>query len=218
MHLGDFAQGIVGTSAIVASGVPQALGYAFAAQQKRSEQVVVCFFGEGALAEGAWHESMNFAALKKLPILFVCENNLYAIYSHMRDRVPAVNICERVATYRIPAERVEGGDVERILAAASEAVAAIRGGSGPRFLECETYRWRDHVGPGEDRVHKYRPDAALDGWIARDEMKRLANLLPPDQRAAIDAEVEDELAAALAFAEKSPYPNDRELDLHVFKG
>src|SRR5664279_322496 len=158
MHLGDLAHGIVGTSAIVATGIPQALGYAFAAKQRRLGQVVVCFFGEGAMDEGAWHESMNFAALKKLPILFVCENNLYAIYSHVRDRMAGPGLGARSQAYGIPAELIQDHVPMELHERAGAAVAAVRRGEGPRFIECMTYRWRDHVGPTEDRIHKYRAD------------------------------------------------------------
>jgi pyruvate dehydrogenase E1 component alpha subunit len=216
MHLVDVGVGMMGTSAIVATSIPQAVGYAFAIKQRRAPTVVVCFFGEGAMDEGVFHESLNFAALKKLPVLFVCENNGYAIYSNVKDRMANHSICARSESYGIPAVRIEQGNAERIRAQTATDAAAIRSGSGPRFIEAMTCRWRDHVGPGEDRIHKYRPDAELDGWIAADEMKRLGELLGAEKRAAIDREVEDELATAIAFAEKSPYPADREIYDHVF--
>lgn len=216
MHLVDIPAGMMGTSAIVATSIPQAVGYAFAIKRRRSDAVVVCFFGEGAMDEGVWHESMNFAALKKLPVLFVCENNNYAIYSNVKDRMAGGQVCARAATYGIPAVRIERGDTRQVFAQTAADAAAIRAGSGPRFIEAMTCRWRDHVGPGEDRVHRYRPDAELDAWIAADEMKTLGALLQPAARDAIDREVEAELAAAIAFAEQSPYPDNREIFDHVF--
>lgn len=216
MHLVSKDHHMMGTSAIVASSVPQAVGYAFALKQRKSNAIVVCFFGEGAMDEGVWHESMNFAALKKVPVLFVCENNTYAIYSNVRDRMANFNIRARAELYGIPTALVERGDSEKLFAQVTSDAAAIRGGSGPRFIEAMTFRWRDHVGPGEDRIHKYRPDAELDAWIANDEMKRLGEKIPPKDRDAIDREVEAELAASVAFAEQSPYPEDREIYDHVF--
>jgi len=216
MHLVAVDKGMMGTSAIVASSIPQAVGYAFALKQKKSDAVVVCFFGEGAMDEGVWHESMNFAALKKVPVLFVCENNAYAIYSNVRDRMANFNIRARAELYGIPTSLVERGDSAKLFAQVQTDVAAIRAGSGPRFIEAMTYRWRDHVGPGEDRVHKYRPDKELDDWIAGDEMKRLGDQIPAAARDTIDREVEAELQASIDFAEQSPYPEDREIYDHVF--
>lgn len=207
MHLGDKAAGMVGTSAIVATGIPLAVGNALAMKMQQKDAVTTVFFGEGATDEGVFHESMNFAALKKLPILFVCENNQYAIYSHVRDRMRSENLCERANAYGMPAARIENGDVFEVNERARIAVEAIRAGNGPQFLECMTYRWRDHVGPGEDRHIEYRPDEELDRWIADDQIARLGEMLSPSDRRQIEAEVETEIAQAVAFAEASPFPN-----------
>ena len=218
MHLVDLSVGMMSASAIVATTLPHAVGYALAQKMKRSDVVVAVFFGEGAMDEGVFHESINFAALKQLPILFVCENNHYAIYSHIRDRMAGENPCERARAYRVPATRIDGGDIVRLHETACADVAAIRAGGGPRFIECETQRWRDHVGPDEDRKIGYRADAALDRWIADDQVRRLAALLPEAARHAIETRVERELAAAVDFAERSPFPPDAELYEHVFHG
>jgi TPP-dependent pyruvate/acetoin dehydrogenase alpha subunit len=217
MHLGDVGAGMIGTSAIVGTTLPLALGHAFALKRKTSDSIVCVFFGEGAMDEGVFHETANFAALKKLPVLFVCENNHYAIYSHVKDRMPAVNICERAGAYRIPARRIAGGDIFAIHAAAAEAIAAVRGGGGPRFLECETHRWRDHVGPGEDLHIGYRSAESLKVWIDGDQNVRLAALLGESARRRIEAEVEAEIARAHHFAETSPFPAAETMYTHVFK-
>src|SRR4029079_13567391 len=143
---------------------------------KKSPAIVACFFGEGAVDEGAFHESINFASLKKLPILFVCENNFYAIYSHVKDRLAGPGLCARAQAYGVEAELIEDGDPLALHARAGAAIAAVRRGEGPRFLECMTYRWRDHVGPTEDRQHKYRPDTELDHKIATDNPASLGGL------------------------------------------
>lgn len=215
MHLIDVEAHMMGTSAIVATTIPQAVGYAVVAKQRKAKHIVVSVFGDGATDEGAYHECMNFASLKKLPMLFVCENNQYAIYSHVRDRMPDDNFCERAETYRIPAVRVEDGDAVATYREARRAVAEIRSGGGPRFIEVMTYRWYDHVGPGEDRMYKYRPDAELDGWIARDQLKVLAAKVPDPERTRIESAVEAEIAAAITFAEESPFPADAELYSNV---
>lgn len=207
MHLGDMNVGMIGTSAIVSTSIPLAVGNALAMKMRGREIVTVVFFGDGATDEGVYHESLNFAALKKLPILFVCENNNYAIYSHVADRMPKVNICDRAEVYGIPALRIEGGDVFRIHREAGAAIDAVRHGEGPRLLECETFRWRDHVGPGEDRHIQYRPDEELDKWIANDQVARLGNLLDDQIRDHIEDEVMMEIGKAIDYAEASPFPD-----------
>jgi TPP-dependent pyruvate/acetoin dehydrogenase alpha subunit len=218
MHLIDTSAHMMGTSAIVATTIPQAVGYALVAKMRKANHIVVSVFGDGATDEGAYHESMNFASLKKLPILFFCENNKYAIYSHVRDRMPDDNFCERAETYRIPAARVEDGDTLGVYREARRAVAEIRAGKGPQFIEALTYRWRDHVGPGEDRIYKYRPDSELDDWIKRDQLKILATKIADPERAQIEKVVEAEIADAIAFAESSPFPADNELYVDVLHG
>lgn len=218
MHLIDVAAGMMGTSAIVATTIPHAVGYALVAKMRRADLVVVSVYGDGATDEGVYHESMNFASLKKLPILFVCENNQYAIYSHVRERMADDNFCERAESYRIPAARVENGDTLDMYRETRRAVAAIRAGNGPQFIEALTCRWRDHVGPGEDRAYRYRPDAELDGWIKRDQLKILAAEINDGDRAEIEQSVEAEIARAIEFAEASPFPGDEELYANVLHG
>lgn len=218
MHLVDPSVGMMGTSAIVATGISNAVGAALALRMAKSKAIVVCFFGEGATDEGAWHESMNFASLKNLPILFVCENNFYAIYSHVRDRLAGPGLLARSEAYGIPAERIDDHEPMKLHERARAAVAAVRRGEGPRFLECMTYRWRDHVGPDEDRIHRYRPDAELDKKIENDNLKIVGDLLPAAQRKTIEATEEMRVADAIAFAEASAFPEDKEIHHYVFSG
>jgi TPP-dependent pyruvate/acetoin dehydrogenase alpha subunit len=218
MHLVDPAVGMMGTSAVVATGVSNAVGAALALKMQRSKAIVVCFFGEGATDEGAWHESMNFASLKKLPILFICENNFFAIYSHVKDRMAGPGLRARSRAYGIDAELIEDHEPMLLHERAGAAVEAVRGGSGPRFLECMTYRWRDHVGPGEDRVHQYRPDAELDAKIEGDNLKIVGDMLAGALRKSIEDAEEKRVADAIAFAEASTFPEDREIYDHVFSG
>tara|TARA_Y100001934_G_C12377453_1_gene790043 strand:+ start:2626 stop:3570 length:945 start_codon:yes stop_codon:yes gene_type:complete len=217
MHLVDTAVGMMGTSAIVATTIPQAVGYALAVQMRGEKTAVVVFFGDGATDEGVYAESLNFAALKKLPILFVCENNGYAIYSSVESRMPDANFCERAESYRIPAVRIVSGVTQEIGTAAASAINKIRNTEGPQFMECLTARWRDHVGPDEDRIWKYRSDEELDDWIKRDDLAAIGGSLEPANRSNIEAAVETEIAEAIAFAEASPFPGDEELLDHVFR-
>ena len=216
MHLVDPEVGMMGTSAVVATGISNAVGAALALKMQKSKSIVVCFFGEGATDEGAWHESMNFASLKKLPILFVCENNFYAIYSHVRDRLAGPGLLARSNAYGIPAEHIEDHEPMKLHERAGVAVAEVRQGAGPRFLECMTYRWRDHVGPNEDRVHRYRPDAELNAKIENDNLKIVGDMLAAELRKSIEAAVEQRVADAIAFAEASTFPEDSEVYDHVF--
>ncbi len=206
MHLIDLGAGVLGASAVVATTIPQAVGYAYALRLRREPALVASVFGDGAVEEGAFHESMNFAALHRLPVLFVCENNRYAIHSHLRDRQAIPSIADFARGYGMPSERITDGDVRAILDAARRAVDAIRRGEGPRFLECLTYRWREHVGPGEDFDAGYRAHAEAAPWMEHDPVAREGAQLAPAERQAIEAEVEAEIAAALAFAEQSPVP------------
>jgi len=216
MHLVDPDVNLMGTSAIVATGLPDATGYALAQKMRGDEAVTVCFFGEGAADEGVFYESINFAALRRLPILFVCENNQYAIYSHVSARMAGYGLTERVRAYGIPCEKDETGDFLQIYGAAGRAIKDVRNGLGPRFIEIATTRWRDHVGPGEDRHYQYRPDDQLDEAIANDPVKRLGGMLDEKTRAGIARDVEKEIGEAIAFAEASAFPEDKDVHDDVF--
>lgn len=217
MHLIDLAHGVMGTSAVVGSTIPLAVGYAYAVKLQGRPLVVASMFGDGGVEEGVFHESMNFAKLKDVPALFICENNLYACHSRQRDRQSLDNICERVRGYGIPAERIEGNDVLAIFDRVTATVDEIRHGGGPRFFECMTYRWKEHVGPGEDWHLGYRSREEAEPWIRNDPMKRLGEALDPDARRRIEVEVEAELREAMAFAEESPFPDAGELYTDVLK-
>lgn len=217
MHLIDMSHNVLGASAVVGTTVPVAIGFALTFRRTRAPRVVASFFGDGATEEGVFNESLNFAALHKLPVLFVCENNGYAIHTPIGKRWATRHLCERVATYGIPTHRIEDGDVLELRATVSEAVEAMRTGtSGPVFIECQTYRWREHVGPNEDFDAGYRPRSDLEPWQANDQVEIIGKRLPQERRIAIDAEIERELKDAIAFAESSPFPSLEALNTHVF--
>jgi len=217
MHLVDVPQGVMGTSAVVATTIPNAVGYAYAIKLRRERRVVVSFFGDGATEEGVFHESLNFAALKKLPILFVCENNHYAIHTHQRQRQANDDICGRVRTHGLPTERIEQNDVLALHTAAKRSIGALRDGGGPAFIECMTYRWLEHVGPGEDFALGFREREEAASWKAGDPVKALGDRLDDSARAQIDREVEGEIKAAFDFAESSAFPGAEELHRHVYR-
>jgi TPP-dependent pyruvate/acetoin dehydrogenase alpha subunit len=217
MHLIDTEKGVMGTSAIVGTTIPISVGYAYGLKYNGSDSVVVSFFGDGAIDEGAFHESLNFAALKKLPVLFVCENNFYAIHSHHLSRHHSDNICERAASYGMPAEKIEDGDIFRIYESAGKHIEAIRQGKGPVFLECITCRWKEHVGPNDDFHLGYRSEKEVACWKEKDQLTRLRNLLSSNNVSVIENEVEQEIKDAFEFAEKSPFPEGVVLYEDVFK-
>ncbi len=216
MHLIGMDQNILGTSAVVGTTIPVAVGYALALKREGAGRVVAAFLGDGATEEGAFYESLNFAALHKLPVLFVCENNGLAIHAPLSKRWAAMDLCRRVEGFGLPARKLQGDDLLAVRAAAGEAVESIREGAGPVFLECEIYRWREHVGPNEDTHEAYRSADEADRWKARDPMPKLAALLSDAEAKAIERDVEAQIAAAVAFAEASPFPDETELLRDVF--
>lgn len=212
MHLIDTDVGMMGTSAVVGTTIANSVGYSYAMKYRRSDAVVASFFGDGATEEGVFHESLNFAALKRLPILFVCENNSYAIHTHQLRRQALANIAGRARSYGMPAERADDGDVLALHDRVSRLVADIRSGAtGPVFLECKTYRWKEHVGPGEDWHLGYRQPQELVPWREHDALAKLAAQIDDVTRSQIEGEVECEIEVAFAFADLSPEPKPEAL-------
>ncbi len=217
MHLVDVARGVMGTSAVVATTIPNALGYAYALKLRKESRVVVSFFGDGATEEGVFAESLNFAALKKLPILFVCENNRYAIHTHQSRRQASDDIGGRVKSHGVPAHRIEQNDVLALHDLSEKLVTEMREGKGPAFVECMTYRWLEHVGPGEDFALGFRERAEAETWKEGDPVKTVGARLEAAARAKIEKDVEAEIAAAFDFAESSAFPGPEELHRHVYR-
>jgi TPP-dependent pyruvate/acetoin dehydrogenase alpha subunit len=204
MHIADPGKGILGATAIVGGGLPMAVGAALSAQVRRSGQVAIAFFGEGAVAEGVFHESLNLASLWRLPVVFVCENNQYAELTPVSVHL-AADVHRLAEPFGIPGLHVDGNDVEAVYEAAFEAVSRARRGDGPTLLEFETYRWSGHY---EGDPEKYRTREEVDGWKARDPIasfrERLAPVVGRQQLAEIDAEVEREIESAADRALAGP--------------
>ena len=217
MHLVDVKAGVMGTSAVVGSTISNAVGYAYALSYLRKDAIVVSFFGDGAVDEGAFYESLNFAALKKTPIVFICENNRYAIHSHQLARQSKDNISERASACGVLAKRIEDNDVieiyENVLAAARSLRARQ---SGPYLFECMTYRWREHVGPNEDYDLGYRTRDEAKTWMDNDQVKCIADKVPASSRLQIENDVDQEIRSAVEFAESCPFPDRSELLLDDF--
>jgi len=217
MHLIDTRARVMGASAVVGTTIPQAVGFAYAVKLQRKDSVVASFFGDGAVDEGVFYESLNFAALKALPIVFVCENNRYAIHTHQSKRQKLDNICERARGQGMPAEQIPNNDVQRIYECISESVGQLRAGSsGPFFFECLTYRLKEHVGPSDDFQLGYRTREEADVWLRTDPIEQLRAHLDAAERRRIETEVEAEIKDAFAFAEQSPWPEASELYTDVY--
>ncbi|MDP7546139.1 MAG: thiamine pyrophosphate-dependent dehydrogenase E1 component subunit alpha [Alphaproteobacteria bacterium] len=220
MHLVDMNAGVLGMSAVVGTTVPIAAGYGFAlkreGQGKDECRIAASFMGDGATEEGVFSETLNFSALHKLPVLFICENNGFAIHSPTSNRWATEALCERVATYGIPTYEITDGNVFSIRNTAEKAIAEIRAGGGPQFMECKTYRWREHVGPNEDYDDGYRSRDDFKPWLEDDQVARTGDMMDAAERDDIDADIEKQITEAVEFAEQSPWPEPEELFSHVF--
>jgi len=220
MHLIDMKHGVLGASAVVGTTIPVAAGYALALQNDAKitgkQRLVVALCGDGGTEEGCFYETLNFAALRKLPIIFICENNRLAIHTPIEKRWASEQLCERVATFGIKTHKIDDADVFKIRETVTEAAAEIRQGSGPIFIECATYRWLEHVGPRDDHSDDYRDSAEYQSWKEKDQITRLAHMLDDATREKIEQEVKAEIQVAEAFAEQSPYPAAEELYTHVY--
>jgi pyruvate dehydrogenase E1 component alpha subunit len=223
MHLVDLAAGFVGAVPIVGSTIPIATGLAFADRQLKRDRVTIAFLGEAATEEGVFHESVNFASLHRLPIVFVCENNLYSVYSPLHVRQPAHRgLCELAAGHGIAAHAGDGNDPLAVHDLARAAVDRARSGQGPVFLELKTYRWREHCGPGFDNHIGYRTEAEFLSWRERDPIAtfeyrlRQAGDFDELRHAQFQDRVETEIATAFAAAHAAPYPAGTTLLDHVY--
>ena len=217
MHLVSLEHGVMSTTAIVASSIPNAVGYAYALKLQNSKQIVVSFCGDGATEEGVTSESWNFAALHKLPILFVCENNELAIHTKRSQRQASLDICGRAEANGVPATLIDQYNTETIYKIAGDLIEKIRDGQGPQFLEVVASRWLEHVGPNEDFKLGYRSEDEVTPFREQDEIERLGSLLDQQVKAEIDQEIENEINKAIQFAESSQFPQKEELLKYVYK-
>lgn len=219
MHIFDAATRFYGGNAIVGGGLPMAVGLALADRMNERNVVSACFFGDGAVAEGEFHESLNLAALWKLPVLFVCENNLYAMGTSLEISESETDIAAKARSYRMAAEAVDGMDVVAVEAAAKRAVEAIRAGEGPQFLECQTYRFRAH---SMFDAQLYRDRTEVQQWKEKGPLRRFIDwmteneLLHDDDLKQIEDDVAAEVAESVAFAEAGQWEPVSELTRGVY--
>ncbi|MDE2343311.1 MAG: pyruvate dehydrogenase (acetyl-transferring) E1 component subunit alpha [Betaproteobacteria bacterium] len=208
MHLFDAGRRFYGGNAIVGGGLPLAVGLALAAHMQGEARIAACFFGEGAVAEGAFHESMNLAALWKLPVLFCCENNLYAMGTALERSESQTDLCAKAESYKVPAFRADGMDVVSVREVTLQALSRVREGSGPVFVEYRTYRFRAH---SMFDPELYRERKEVEDWKKRGPIHTFSARLKAEGKlteeafVALDAQAMAEVAAAVAFAEAAPY-------------
>ena len=221
MHISNMALGMLGANGIVGGGPPIAMGAAFSNRFRKTKQVSVAFFGDGASNEGSFHEAANMAALYKLPCIFVCENNGYGEYTPQANHQAIVDVADRASGYGMPGVVVDGMDVMAVYEAAGEAIERARKGDGPTLLECKTYRYYDHVGV-RGMGMTYRTEEEVEAWKQRDAIqsfeKRLQQLgvMSSKQIDAVHAAVSKDIDEAIKFADESPYPAPETLLQNVY--
>lgn len=223
MHVIAKDVNFMGTSALVAGVIPIAAGAALASLMKKDGKVSVVFFGDGATEEGVFHETLNFAAMKKLPVVFICENNFYATHSHQMTRQAFDNIYKRSSIYNIPGIRVDGNDVLKVHETAANAIDNARKGKGATLIEYRTYRWLEHVGCYYDYELGYRSKEELDKWMKKCPIKTYEAMLLKKRiitQNTIDAmkkDIREEIEEAVSFAKTSPFPEPEEALKDVYK-
>jgi len=218
MHIADFEIGILGANGMVGGGIPIAAGSGITNKiMKKNDAVTVCFFGEGASNEGVFHESLNLAAVWKLPVVFLCENNLYQVFTSVKESCSVQDISVRSASYGIPGVTVDGNDVFELYKALDTAIGRCRAGEGPTLIEAKTYRWDGHYTGDGYAKGGYRTVEEIEEWKKRDPIKRLGEYLlenkmsTEDELECIHKRLEEEMKAAEEFAKASPWPEDEEL-------
>jgi len=226
MHVVAPEVGFLGAAPIVAGTISLAVGAALASKIRSDKRVSVSFFGDGATGEGVFYESLNFAALKKLPIIFACENNFYSTHMPLRECRSKDNIYESGIPFGVPGYKIDGNNVLEVYEATKKAVEKCRKGEGPVLLEFVTYRLRGHVGPDNNiqGLHTdIRPKEEVEEWKKKDPLQIFKTfllkkqVLTEDEIDKIKFEIENEVKEAHLFAQKSPYPNEKELNRYVFK-
>ena len=212
MHLIDPDAGVLGSTAIVGGSIPIGTGVALAAKLQNKNNVTAIFFGDGAVDEGTFHESLNFAAIKKLPAIYICENNSYAINSHEMVRHSSNKIYKWAEGYGIPAYQIDRNDVLKVADIAQKAISRARSGEGPSLIECITYRWKGHIGTVNDVGEGQRPQAEYDYWISKCPIKWFRDylqgigVLDDNMVQSIDDEINQIIKEAFEFAQNSPKP------------
>jgi TPP-dependent pyruvate/acetoin dehydrogenase alpha subunit len=223
MHIASADMGLPGSSAIVGGTIPIAAGAALGFSMQDRNTISVAFFGDGAAHEGVFYESLNFASLKKLPVVFVCENNLYCTHLPIAATLADTNIYKKAEAFAMPGVRIDGNDVIEVYKTAKKAIDNARRGKGPTLIEAMTYRWLGHVGPYDDLDKGLRSKEELDCWMRRDPIRILGKFLldhgimSKEEQTCLQGTISDEIEETVKFARESPYPEEDDLLDNVFK-
>ncbi len=222
MHLIDLSVNFLGSTAIVGGTIPVAVGTAFGSKLQGKDRVTVVFFGDGTMEEGVVHESLNFASLKNLPVLFICQNDLYSVYTHISDRQPPRQIHLLAKAHGMNTYQADGNDVTEVYEVTKKAIGRICKGEGPVFIEFLTYRWLEHCGPNYDNDLGYRTETEFNDWMARCPLdsftsKMLKNgFISNNQFELMKEKIRDEINEAVLFAKSSPFPDKTTLFENVY--
>jgi len=222
MHLIDTSIGHWGSSAIVGGSIPHAVGAAFAMKYRKAPQVAVSFMGDAATEQGVFYESMSWAKMRELPVVFICENNLYSVCSHISARQPKVDIVARARAFDLPSVRIDGMNVLEVHAKAGEAINHARQGHGPYFIECCVQRWRGHAGGGDPLREQYRRPEECEESYWRDPLKDFRHHLVSEKIADdkklddIDRKLGEEINRAFQYAQESPLPRKEDLEKYLY--
>jgi len=219
MHIADVEAGNLGATGVVGDGIPISVGVGLSIKLQRQDRIVLCFFGDGAANTGSFHEALNMASIWKLPVVFLCENNQYAMSTPVKKAFPIENIADRAAAYGMPGVVVDGNDVLAVYRATKEAVERARRGDGPTFIECKTYRWKGHSKSDQQR---YRTREEVEAWKKKDPISRFRSMLiregiiTEEEAERIEREAKETIEEAVRFAQNSPEPSLEGIEEEVY--
>jgi pyruvate dehydrogenase E1 component alpha subunit len=222
MHIADFDLGILGSNGIAGGGIPIAVGAALSSKMRGTDQVTVCFFGDGSSNNGTFHEGLNFASVHRLPVVFICENNLYGISVSQKQHQAIKDISIRSVAYKMPGITIDGNDVLAVYLASGEAIQRARAGEGPTLVECKTYRWRGHYEGDPNQGRRYRTVEEIQAWMKKCPIKRFEEklikekVLTKTKMRRIREEIEKKIVEAVVFANQSPFPDPDDIFEDVY--
>jgi pyruvate dehydrogenase E1 component alpha subunit len=222
MHIADIDLGILGSNGIAGGGIPLAVGAGLSSKMRATDQVTVCFFGDGASNNGTFHEGLNFASVHRLPVVFICENNLYGISVSQKQHQAIQDISIRSVAYNMPGITIDGNDVLAVYQTSGKSIERARAGKGPTLVECKTYRWRGHYEGDPNQGRRYRTMEEIQAWIKRCPIKRFEEklikekVLNKNKIKHIREGIEKKIEAAVDFAKESPLPDPQDIFEDVY--
>lgn len=222
MHLVDLDENFLGSTPVVGGTIPIAVGTAFSSWFKNENKISVIYLGDGATEEGIFHESLNFAKLKNLPVLFVCENNLYSVYTPLNERQPKRSISDIPKAHGLDCYTADGNNVAEVYETSKKAIEKIRLGNGPAFIGLPTYRWREHCGPNYDNNIGYRTQEEFEEWKKKDPVEKLKKelldkkILSENDLRTLESDINKKITEAVKFGKESPFPDKKELNKFIY--